>query len=114
LNRFAAFIPNRKILMTTTLFATFDGEVLRPELPIRLAPNTRVRLIVETDDVESAEPYSFLDTAEGLNLEGPGDWSEREENPASDQPQETSRFRAAHRAATARMTADEIMALTRK
>lgn len=66
--------------MNTTLFATFDGEVLRPELPIRLAPNTRVRLTVETDDTESAESYSFLDTAEGLNLEGPSDWSERLED----------------------------------
>ena len=66
--------------MTTTLFATFDGEVLRPELPIRLAPNTRVRLIVEADDPRAAEPYSFLDTAGGLNLEGPSDWSGRLED----------------------------------
>ena len=34
--------------MTTTLFATFDGEVLRPEGPVTLAPNTRVRVTIET------------------------------------------------------------------
>lgn len=60
--------------MTTTLFATFDGEVLRPDHPIRLPPNTRVRLIVEAEDTGDAETCSFLDTAEGLNLEGPAGW----------------------------------------
>ena len=63
----------------TTLFATFDGHVLRPEEPIHLAPNTRVRLTVEPASPEprSAKPVSFLDTARSLDLEGPSDWSER-------------------------------------
>ena len=34
--------------MTTTVFATYDGEVLRPEGPVNLAPNTRVRITIET------------------------------------------------------------------
>ena len=35
--------------MTTTLYATFDGEVLRPDHPVALPPNTRVRITVETE-----------------------------------------------------------------
>lgn len=63
--------------MTTALYATFDGEVLRPDKPLLLAPNIRVRLILET--AEPAEPAaaSFLQTAQALNLEGPADWSTR-------------------------------------
>ena len=63
--------------MTTTVFATFDGEVLRPEEPVTLAPNTRVRVTIETTAVEESEPHSFLRKAQALNLDGPPDWSER-------------------------------------
>jgi len=66
--------------MTTTLYATFDGEVLRPDEPVPLAPNTRVRLIIETDDAEAPAPASFLRTAQSLNLDGPPDWSARLED----------------------------------
>jgi AF2212-like protein len=34
--------------MTTTLEATFDGKVLRPDTPLDLEPNTRVRVTIET------------------------------------------------------------------
>ena len=60
--------------MTKTLHATFDGEVLRPEEPVPLAPNTRVRITIL--DIED-QPRSVLDVAQSLNLEGPPDWSER-------------------------------------
>ena len=50
--------------MNTILYATFDGEVLRPDLPVRLPPNTRVRGIIETPE-EDSNAVSFLDTAEG-------------------------------------------------
>ncbi|HEV2734063.1 MAG TPA: hypothetical protein VGV85_04455 [Longimicrobiaceae bacterium] len=63
--------------MTTTLYATFDGEVLRPEEPISLAPNTRVRVVIETEPDEEPSTSSFLRTAQGLNLDGPPDWSSR-------------------------------------
>lgn len=63
--------------MTTTLYATFDGEVLRPEEPISLAPNTRVRVVIETQADEEPSTSSFLRTAQGLNLDGPPDWSSR-------------------------------------
>jgi hypothetical protein len=66
--------------MTTVIDATFDGEVFRPSQPIRLEPNTQVRLTIESARPESAtptlgEPYSFLKYAASLKLDGPPDWS---------------------------------------
>ena len=63
----------------TKLYATFDGQVLLPEEPISLPPNTRVRLLLEPAAPESSsgEAFSFLSTAQSLNLEGPPDWSAR-------------------------------------
>ncbi|HEX5726707.1 MAG TPA: hypothetical protein VFX98_14625 [Longimicrobiaceae bacterium] len=63
--------------MTTTVYATFDGEVLRPDHPVPLAPNTRVRVTIETEASGEPRTASFLRTAETLNLEGPPDWSAR-------------------------------------
>jgi len=61
--------------MTTTIEAVFDGEVLRPDQPLKLEPNTRVTLVVTTPDTSDPEE-SFLDTAMSMNLDGPEDWSE--------------------------------------
>lgn len=63
--------------MSRTVEAVFDGEVIRPDEPLDLEPNTRVRITVE--DKLTAEPKrrSFLRTARSLNLDGPPDWSER-------------------------------------
>ncbi len=66
--------------MTTTLYATYDGEVLRPDHPVPLAPNTRVRLTIETEQPTPPAPTSFLRTAQSLNLDGPADWSTRLED----------------------------------
>lgn len=63
--------------MTKTLEATFDGKVLHPDEPLELAPDTRVKITIETTDEPETEPISFLKTARTLNLEGPTDWSER-------------------------------------
>jgi predicted DNA-binding antitoxin AbrB/MazE fold protein len=63
--------------MSKTLEAIFDGEVLRPDEPIELEPNTRVRLTIEPIDTSEQQPKSFLQTARSLNLQGPPDWSER-------------------------------------
>jgi len=63
--------------MSQTLEATFDGEVLRPDEPIELEPNTRVRITIEPTSEAADESKSFLDTALSLKLEGPSDWSER-------------------------------------
>jgi AF2212-like protein len=66
--------------MTRTVNATFDGEVLRPDEPVDLEPNTRVRVTIEAAASPAEETLSLLDTAAALNLEGPSDWSERFED----------------------------------
>ncbi len=62
--------------MVRTIEAVFDGEVLRPENPLALEPNTRVRITIETVEPHTKEAISFLDVALSLNLEGPPDWAE--------------------------------------
>lgn len=63
--------------MSKTIEAIYDGEVLRPEEPLELQPNTRVRITIETSTPAKPKPPSFLHTARALNLEGPSDWSAR-------------------------------------
>ena len=65
--------------MTKTLRATFDGQVLRPDEPLPLAPNTRVVITITTEEA-TPPPTSFLRTAQSLQLEGPPDWSDRLED----------------------------------
>lgn len=66
--------------MTTTLDAIYDGKVLRLDEPIALAPNTRVRITIETSEPIIKKKRSFLQTARSLNLQGPSDWSARFED----------------------------------
>ena len=61
--------------MIQTVEAFFDGTVLRPDTPLSLEANTRVRVTVETLPAEEQRPRSFLRTARSLKLEGPADWS---------------------------------------
>jgi len=71
--------------MTTTIEATFDGEVFRPTQPVPLEPNTPVKLTVETGTPPKAtdeatttkgKPYSFFDVARSIKItDGPPDWS---------------------------------------
>ena len=61
--------------MTKTLEATFDGEVLRPDEPIELPPNTRVRVTIDTTVKLERRPFAFFEVARSLNLEGPPDWA---------------------------------------
>jgi hypothetical protein len=63
--------------MTQTLEATFDGQVLRLDEPLKLQPNTRVRITIEADIPQKKKARSFLRTARSLNLQGPADWSAR-------------------------------------
>lgn len=66
--------------MTTTMYATFDGEVFRPEGFIPLEPNTRVRVMVDEEPLvkkKTGEPGSFFRAALAANIDGPPDWSER-------------------------------------
>jgi hypothetical protein len=65
----------RKQEMAKTIEAVFDGTVFRPTESVALAPNTRVRVTIETVlPAEDAAP-SFLRTARTLHLDGPPDWS---------------------------------------
>ena len=61
--------------MVKTIEAVFDGKVLRPEDPLTLEPNTRVRITIETMEPSTEKGTSFLDIARSLNLEGPPDWA---------------------------------------
>jgi hypothetical protein len=73
------------MMMTTTVDATFDGEVFRPTQPVHLQPNTPVKLTVETAATlraageareQAGAPYAFFDVARSLKIEdGPPDWS---------------------------------------
>jgi len=44
--------------MSTTIEATYDGQVFRPTSLVPLAPNTTVRLTIETLARETAEPVA--------------------------------------------------------
>jgi len=82
--------------MIKTFQARFDGEALHPEESLSLAPNTQVLITVDIPEAEAATgsdlravaapapekgaPYSFLEYAASLQLEGPEDWSERWED----------------------------------
>ena len=61
--------------MVKTIEAVFDGQVLRPEDPLVLEPNTRVRITIETMEPTPERTSSFLRTARSLNLDGPPDWA---------------------------------------
>ena len=63
--------------MTHTVYAVYDGGLLRPEQPLSLPPNARVRVTVETDDEQPPSCGEFLKVARSLELEGPPDWSAR-------------------------------------
>jgi predicted DNA-binding antitoxin AbrB/MazE fold protein len=61
--------------MVKTIEAVFDGNVLRPEGPLALEPNTRVRITIETMEPSPRKVKSFLDTARSLNVDAPPDWA---------------------------------------
>ena len=75
--------------MTQTLEAIYDGSVLHLDETLQLEANTRVRIVVEplpevevqsdeaSRSAKTGKPYSFLDVALSLNLEGfPPDYAE--------------------------------------
>ncbi len=66
--------------MVQTLYATFDGQVFRPDESVGLRPNTRVRVTIEAEDEQQEKKNSFLQTARSLKLRGPSDWSSRLED----------------------------------
>jgi hypothetical protein len=77
--------------MIETIEATFDGSVFRPDGPVQLRPQTRVRLRVEAEtngatgpllvpvvapEKKLGAPGSALRAMREANLTGPPDWSE--------------------------------------
>jgi hypothetical protein len=61
--------------MVKTIEALFDGTVFHPTESLVLAPNTRVRLTIETVPPAESRAVSFLRTARALKLDGPPDWA---------------------------------------
>jgi len=61
--------------MLKTIAATYDGSVFRPDDPLELKPNTRVRITIETVDRPAKPGESFLQVARSLELNGPADWA---------------------------------------
>jgi hypothetical protein len=66
--------------MTTTMTVLFDGEVLRPEGPVDLEPNTRYTITIQPNLVsngakdEAEDLWEFLERHAG-SIEAPEDWS---------------------------------------
>ncbi len=74
--------------MEKILDATYDGEVFRPDEPVDLASDTKVKVIVE-DKVEepkklklvempkkgNAKPYAFLRYARSVSIDAPPDFA---------------------------------------
>jgi hypothetical protein len=61
--------------MSLVIEAVFDGKAFQPVTPVAIAPNTRVRISVDSQHEQA--PKSFLETARSLKLDGPPDWTER-------------------------------------
>ncbi len=74
--------------MDKILDAACDGEVFRPDEPIELASNTKVKIVIEDEEetpkklklVEmpkkgKGEPYSFLKYARSVTIDAPPDYT---------------------------------------
>jgi predicted DNA-binding antitoxin AbrB/MazE fold protein len=61
--------------MIKTIEAVFDGQVIKPEGPLMIEPNTRMRVTIETVELITDKATSFLHTARSLHLDGPPDWA---------------------------------------
>jgi hypothetical protein len=56
--------------------AVYDGQVIRPDIPLKLETNTRVRITVTPVKPAPGKKKSFLETARALKLQGPADLAE--------------------------------------
>ena len=67
--------------MSKTLTAVFDGDVLRPDSPIGLEPNTRYVITIQAvvPTVASGDAWDVLEALTGT-LEAPNDWSSEHEH----------------------------------
>lgn len=62
--------------MSKTLTAVFDGDVLRPDSPLNLEPNTRYVITIQSVEQPVAEENAW-DVLEAMTgtVEAPSDWS---------------------------------------
>ena len=62
--------------MSKTLTAVFDGDVLRPDSPLNLEPNTRYVITIQSVDmpVTQENAWDVLEAMTGT-VEAPSDWS---------------------------------------
>lgn len=62
--------------MSKTLTAIFDGDVLRPDSPLDLKPNTRYVITIQSVDMPVAQENAW-DVLEAMTgtVEAPSDWS---------------------------------------
>ena len=67
--------------MSKTIGAVFDGQVLRPDEPIDLKPNTRCKVTIETpvEGASQGDAWKFLEKLIG-SVEAPPDWSEEHDH----------------------------------
>jgi len=63
-------------MVLKTIEAVYDGQVIRPDAPLTLEPNTRVRITVTPVKPARGRKNSFLATARSLKLKGPTDLAE--------------------------------------
>jgi predicted DNA-binding antitoxin AbrB/MazE fold protein len=63
-------------MVLKTIEALYDGQVIRPDAPLTLEPNTRVRITVTPVKSTRGKKKSFLATARSLKLKGPTDLAE--------------------------------------
>jgi hypothetical protein len=70
-------ILERRISMVLKSFeAIYDGHVIRPDVPLKLEPNTRIRITVTPVKPVGNKKNSFLTVARSLKLRGPTDLAE--------------------------------------
>jgi predicted DNA-binding antitoxin AbrB/MazE fold protein len=62
--------------MGTTLIAIYDGQVLRPEGPVDLKPNTRYQVIIEREVhlIKGRDAWEVLEQVVGA-VQAPEDWA---------------------------------------
>jgi hypothetical protein len=67
--------------MNRTVTVIFDGEVLRPDAPLNLPPNTRYIVTIQTTQasVPSDDAWDVLDRLAGT-AERPDDWSQEHDH----------------------------------
>jgi predicted DNA-binding antitoxin AbrB/MazE fold protein len=63
-------------MVLKTIEAMYDGQVIRPDVPLKLEPNTRIRVTVTLVKPVRSKKSSFLMTARALKLKGPTDLAE--------------------------------------